>query len=145
MNDRFAERMTDPKVVHDVRTLADFIAIWCNDHHADRVRSISPTRAAELGAYDRRLPMLCAECAAHLAYGERRRAYCPKDPKPFCAHCDIHCYSPEEAEWQRQMMRYSGPRSMTRGHFIDGLKHMAQARRHRKQAARDVANERSDS
>ena len=43
------------------------------------------------------------------------------------------------------MMRYSGPRSMTRGHFIDGLKHMAEARKHRKLAARVAANERSDS
>ena len=77
--------------------------------------------------------MLCEECEAHLAYAEKRRAYCPQDPKPFCAYCETHCYKSDEREWQRQMMRYSGPRSWRKGHAVDGIRHMLDGRKFRKQ------------
>jgi hypothetical protein len=138
MSERFAEKMSDPKVRKDTKTLADFTEIWCEGHHADRERAPVASDAADLGVYGSKPPVLCAECAEHLRYGEKRRAYCPKDPKPFCAHCDTHCYKPEERDFQRTMMRFSGPRSMTRGHFIDGVKHMAEARRHRAKLRREA-------
>jgi hypothetical protein len=72
-----------------------------------------------------------------LAYGEQRRAYCPKDPKPFCAHCETHCYKTDEAQWQRQMMRYAGPKSWRKGHAMDGIKHVLQARKHRRLRAQE--------
>ena len=78
--------------------------------------------------------MLCEECEAHLAYAEKRRAYCPQDPKPFCANCETHCYKPDEREWQREMMRYSGPKSWRKGHAIDGIRHVLESRRFRKKA-----------
>ena len=132
MNERFLQRMKDPQVVHDTVVLADFISIWCDGHHRDRLRRLAATDGAELGIYGRKRPMLCEECEAHLAYAEQRRAFCPKDPKPFCAHCDTHCYRSAEREWQREMMRYSGPRSWRRGHVIDGIKHVLEARTYRK-------------
>lgn len=135
MDERFAGRMRDPKVAHDARVLADFVCIWCDGHHADRPRTAAETDATKLGTYGRKRHVMCAECAAHLAYAEKRRAYCPKDPKPFCAHCDTHCYVSAEREWQREMMRYSGPRSWSRGHAIDGIKHLLEARRHRGRAS----------
>jgi len=135
VNERFAARMSDAEVRKDTRTLADFIAIYCKANHSERPRFPATTQAATFGVYGRRVPVLCEECAAHLDYAEKRRAYCPKDPKPFCAHCDTHCYRPSEAEWQRQMMRYSGPRSMLRGHAIDGIRHALEARRYRKNEA----------
>ena len=128
----FATRMSDVRVRKDTKTLADFIGIYCRANHADRERTPAQTEAASLGVYGRKAPALCAECAAHLEYGEKRRAFCPKDPKPFCAHCDVHCYRTSEAEWQRQMMRYSGPRSMLHGHAIDGVKHALEACKYRK-------------
>jgi hypothetical protein len=134
-SERFAERMTDPNVVHDTRVEADFIHIWCDGHHRDRARRNAATDGTALGVYRKRY-VLCAECTAHLAYAEKRRAFCPKDPKPFCAHCDSQCYSPGEQEWQRTMMRHSGPRSVLRGHAIDGIKHALEARRYRTAAAR---------
>jgi predicted amidophosphoribosyltransferase len=124
--------MSDPQVVHDSVVLADFISIWCDGHHRDRSRRPAATDGAELGIYGRKRPTLCEECEAHLAYAEQRRAFCPKDPKPFCAHCDTHCYRSAEREWQREMMRYSGPRSWRRGHAIDGIKHVLEARTYRK-------------
>jgi hypothetical protein len=136
MNERFAMRMRDDDVAHDARVLADFISIWCDGHHRDRARETAPTDGALLGLYGRRTPVLCDECTGHLAYAEKRRAYCGQDPKPFCAHCETHCYRPAERDWQRSMMRYSGPRSWTRGHAIDGIRHVLEARRHRKDIER---------
>jgi hypothetical protein len=137
VSDRFEEKMRDRKVAKDTRTLADLIEIYCAGHHARDVREPASTDAAALGLYGRKPPRLCPDCEAHLAYGEKRRAYCPKNPKPFCANCDVHCYRSEEREWQRQMMRYSGPRSAFRGHAIDGIKHVVETRRHKRAAGRD--------
>ena len=132
MNERFAEKMQDKKVAHDVAVLGDFVQLWCDGHHRGRPRRLAETDAATLGVYGRKRPVLCEECEAHLAYGEQRRAHCPKDPKPFCAHCDTHCYRSEEREWQRVMMRYSGPRSWRKGRTIDGIRHVLEARKWRR-------------
>lgn len=132
--DRFRAAMLNPAVRADIRTLADLAVIYCRGHHRDCPRKPLSSDAALLNVYGRTGPLLCVECAEHQRYGERRRASCPKDPKPFCTTCDIHCYKPDEAEWQRQMMRYSGPRSVFRGHAIDGLRHLVQLRRARRDA-----------
>jgi hypothetical protein len=142
VNERFAERMKDSRVIHDSVVLADFIQIWCDGHHKDRPRRLAETDGATLGIYGRKRPTLCEECEAHLAYAEKRRAYCPHDPKLFCANCETHCYKSDERQWQREMMRYSGPRSWRKGHAIDGLKHVLESRKFRKQAeskAREAA------
>lgn len=136
MNDRFIERMKDEKVAHDMCVLGDFVQIWCDGHHGDRLRRTATTDAASLGVYGHKTPSLCQECESHLSYAEKRRAYCPKDPKPFCAHCDIHCYKADESEWQRQMMRYSGPKSWRKGHAVDGIKHMIEGMKWRKEMER---------
>lgn len=145
MNERFEHRMGDKQVRHDTKVLADFVAIWCDGHHAEAVRRPVETDAAALGVYGRKRPVLCSECEEHLAYGEKRRAYCPKDPKPFCAHCDTHCYRPEERQWQQQMMRYAGPRSWKSGHAIDGIRHLVEARRFKRQMAAKAARQHNDS
>ncbi|MCX8007606.1 MAG: nitrous oxide-stimulated promoter family protein [Coriobacteriia bacterium] len=142
VEERIERRLRDPKVARDVQTLADFTRIWCVGRHKGSERHPVSTTAARLGVYGRRIPSLCSECEAHLAYAEKRRACCPKDPKPFCARCDTHCYRPDEREWQRQMMRYSGPRSVLCGHAIDAIRHAAAARRHR--AARRAGRSREE-
>lgn len=134
MSEKFEQRMQDREVAKDTRTLADLVAIYCRGNHRESVRRPVGTRAARLGVYGRKTPVLCAECEAHLAYGEARRAFCPKDPKPFCANCDVHCYKSDEREWQRLMMRYSGRRSMLHGHAIDGVKHLVETKRHERAA-----------
>jgi hypothetical protein len=136
MSDRFTERLPDRDVAHDVRVVASFTSIWCDGHHRDRTRTSVTTDGAVLGVYGRRPPVLCAECAAHLDYAEKRRAFCPKDPKPFCAYCETHCYRSAEREWQQGMMRYAGPRSWMRGHIVDGLRHGLGALAHRRSMAR---------
>jgi len=149
VDERFAEKMADAQVRKDTRTLGDFVGIYCDGHHKDRERTAVASDAAELGVYGSKPPVLCAECADHLRYAEKRRAYCPKDPKPFCAHCDTHCYRSEERTWQQGMMHYAGPRSVWHGYAIEGMKHAAAARKYRREAeqraATAVQTEREDS
>lgn len=133
MNEKFAEKMGDAQVRKDTKTLADFVSIWCDARHSDLERRPIESDAATLGVYGRKPPVLCDECAEHLRYAEKRRAYCPKDPKPFCAHCDTHCYKADEREFNREMMRFAGPRSMFRGHAIDGIKHVIASRKYASQ------------
>lgn len=144
MNDAFVARMREPQVISDAITLGDFIQIWCDAHHSGSERRPVRTDGAQLGTYGRKRPVLCEECEAHLAYAEKRRAFCPHDPKPFCAYCETHCYKSDEREWQREMMRYVGPKSWRKGHAIDGIKHLLDGRKHRKLAeakARAAASE----
>ena len=139
VNQKFVERMKDSEVVSDTATLGDFVAIWCDGHHRDRTRRSVQTEASQLGVYGRKLPVLCEECEAHLAYAEKRRAYCPHDPKPVCAYCETHCYKSDERAWQREMMRYSGPKSWRKGHAIAGIKHVLDGRKYKKLAAEKAA------
>lgn len=141
MTGRFSERMRDKKVRNDTRIVAGLAAIYCAGNHRDRQRTPITSDASRLGVYGRRVPRLCEECAEHIRYAEKRRAYCPRNPKPFCAHCDIHCYKPDESEWQRQMMRYAGPRSIWHGYAIPGVKHALEARKWKREMARRAGHE----
>lgn len=145
MNDTFVARMREPKVISDTTTLADFVRIWCDGHHGVSDRRAVETDGAQLGIYGSRRPILCAECEAHLAYAEKRRAFCPHDPKPFCAYCETHCYKSDERAWQREMMRYSGPRSWRKGYAIDGLRHLFEGRKYKKLAEAKARAAASDS
>jgi len=131
--------MSDEKVRSDTRIVAGLGAIYCAGNHRDRRRSPLVSDGAALGVYGRRVPRLCDECAEHIRYAEKRRAYCSRDPKPFCAHCDTQCYRADELAWQRQMMRYAGPRSMWHGYAIPGIKHALEARKWRKTMAAKAA------
>jgi hypothetical protein len=131
VDERFAEMMRDPAVVKDTRLLGDFAVIYCKGMHADATRSVLDSDAVALGVYAPRPPIVCATCAGLLRYAERRRALCPKDPKPFCSSCDTHCYRADMRESMRDMMRYAGPRSMLHGHAVDGLRHFIEGRRHK--------------
>ena len=136
MSDRFSERMQDREVRSDTRVVAGLAGIYCAGNHKDRARLPLESDATRLGVYGRRIPRLCHECAEHIRYAEKRRAYCPRDPKPFCAHCDTQCYKPSESDWQRQMMRYAGPRSMWHGYAIPGIRHALEARKWKREMAR---------
>lgn len=136
MSDRFAERMRDPKVIKDTRLLGDFTTIYCKGVHAAASRAPLASDGVVLGVYGAKPPVVCAHCAGLLSYAEKRRAFCPKDPKPFCSHCDTHCYKPDMREYMREVMRYAGPRSMLNGHAIDGIKHLIESRRHTKEMRR---------
>lgn len=133
MTDRVRERLADERVAHDTRLLGDFARIYCEGKHADREKRPLESAGADLGVYGKPV-VVCDECAELLAYAEKRRALCPQDkpgaPKPFCSHCETHCYKPEMRELMRDVMRYAGPRSMLHGHAVDGVRHMIEGRKH---------------
>jgi hypothetical protein len=148
VNETFVRRMADPAVRKDTRLLGDFSVIYCRGRHPAAERRPLISDGAGLGVYGRRPPAVCGECAELLVYAEKRRALCPRDPKPFCSYCDTHCYSAGMRERMREVMRYAGPRSMLHGHAIDGVRHLFAGRRARKEAearARAATREESPS
>jgi hypothetical protein len=132
--------MRDEQVVKDTRLLGDFSAIYCRGNHEGALRAPLESDGVALGVYGRRAPAVCEECAELLRYAERRRAFCPKDPKPFCSYCDTHCYSADRREFMREIMRYSGPRSVVRGHAIDSVRHLMEGRRAKREASVRVSD-----
>lgn len=131
---RYLREVERPEVRTDIRTLAFFVRIHCDGNHRTLPRRPHSSHAVDAGVYaDEGLrgvqahgvPTLCQDCSDHLAYGEARRVFCPLDPKPFCAECQIHCFIAEERAWNKQMMRYSGPRSLVHGYARDGARHFA--------------------
>lgn len=134
MSERLREKLRDAEVAHDVRVSGDFVRVFCDAHHVECDRAPLASTGVEEGVY-RRIPTLCADCADLQAYAEKRRAYCPYDPKPYCSECATHCYQAEPRAYMRDVMRYAGPRSLLHGHPIEGVKHALAMRRHRAKLA----------
>jgi Nitrous oxide-stimulated promoter len=139
MSEKPVEKMREAAVVHDTRLLGDFAVIYCKGNHAGAAKAPLASEGVSLGVYGTEPPIVCERCADLLAYAEKRRAYCPKDPKPFCSHCDTHCYTSEQAEYMREVMRYAGPRSLLHGHAIDGIRHVIDGRKAKKAAVARAA------
>ena len=100
------------RLAREEKTIAAMTALYCGDHHADRASSAGG---------------LCPDCAELLAYARLRLEKCRYGAdKPTCANCTTHCYKPAMRERVREVMRYSGPRMLTRhpllavAHLVDG-------------------------
>ena len=67
----------------------------------------------------------CARNAPSLTNTRRcARAECRKmHVKTSCDACENHCYKPEMRERIRQVMRYSGPRMITK-HPVAAIRHL---------------------
>jgi hypothetical protein len=58
---------------------------------------------------------ICEECRQLEAYAHQRLEACQFMPeKPVCAKCPVHCYKPYFRQQVREVMRYAGPRMLTR-------------------------------
>lgn len=141
MTDRFSEKVQDRVVVKDTRLLGDFCQIYCDELHEGSEQRPLSSEGVALGVYGRKIPVVCDECAELLCYAERRRAFCPKEPKPFCSYCDTHCYRADMREYMRDVMRYVGPRSWRHGHALDGIKHVIDGKRFKREMERRKAHE----
>ena len=127
---RILSRIAEKEIARDIVTLAGMTEIYCADHHAAADRTPYESEATAVGMYpQRKIPRLCSECAAHLRYGEVRRALCRREPRPACKTCKSHCYTPTESAWQRRAMAYAGPRAMFRGHAIEAIRHLIHTRK----------------
>ena len=127
---RILNRIVEKEIARDIVTLAGMTEIYCADHHAAADRTPYESEATAVGMYPQhKIPRLCPECAAHLRYGEIRRALCRREPRPACKTCKSHCYTPTESAWQRRAMAYAGPRAMFRGHAIEAIRHLIHTRK----------------
>lgn len=127
---RILNRIAEKEIARDIVTLAGMTEIYCADHHAAADRTPYESEATAVGMYPQhKIPRLCPECAAHLRYGEIRRALCRREPRPACKTCKSHCYTPIESAWQRRAMAYAGPRAMFRGHAIEAIRHLVHTRK----------------
>ncbi len=109
---RRAARLATPRLTRELATIAAMLRIWCRDHH---------------GAVARDAQQLCEPCAELLDYARQRLAGCPFGPeKPTCTKCPIHCYGKRQRAEVKEVMRYAGPRMLTRhpwlaiAHILDG-------------------------
>ena len=66
---------------------------------------------------------LCRECTSLLYYAKLRLDKCPfGGKKPTCAKCTIHCYNPSIRPKITAVMKYGGPRMISK-HPIIALHH----------------------
>lgn len=94
----------------DLRVLALFTRVYCEDHHSERHREEVALDLPRTRGY-----RYCVRCRDFLRYAIERRRCCPLDPKPTCKHCHIHCYRTGHREQVREIMRYSGKTLLKRG------------------------------
>jgi hypothetical protein len=109
----------------EVKTVTAMIRIYCNAHHA--------------GANAK----LCFDCIELLHYAHQRLEKCPFKPnKGPCSKCTTHCYKPAYRTRMIEVMRYSGPRMLTR-HPILAIDHLLSSRKEQpnRQAVKDIQNE----
>lgn len=98
------------RIAREKRTVEAMISLYCKEQH-------KPSNE------------LCPQCRDLLDYAWRRVDRCPfADKKPTCAKCTVHCYNPMMRQVVAQVMRYSGPRMLSKhpllavAHLIDGFK-----------------------
>lgn len=106
---------TDPRIARDLRTLAQFINIYCRHKHESAPREPVALRGFDYDELKISPPMLCTACGKLLAHAFVKRAHCPINPKPACKHCQSHCYQPQYREQIREVMRFSGRKLVLSG------------------------------
>jgi len=88
---------------HELETVERMIEIYCRGKHAGT-------------------DGLCVDCKTLLDYAVQKIGKCPQNPKPKCRDCKIHCFSIENRNRIKDVMRYSGPRMLLRYPLLT-LKH----------------------
>ncbi len=70
----------------------------------------------------------CVECQDLIRYADTRLERCKfGDEKPVCKDCVVHCYSKEQREKMKTVMKWSGPR-MIYLHPLFALVHLFDSR-----------------
>ena len=77
-------------------TISFMVGLYCRDKHGQKQG-------------------LCLDCGQLEVYAHQQLERCQFLPgKPVCAKCPVHCYKPHYRQQVREVMRYAGPRMLTR-------------------------------
>jgi hypothetical protein len=88
------------------KTIAIMIRIFCKAHHKTDGK------------------LLCSDCTELLDYAKERLDKCPYGQnKGACSKCKIHCYKSDMRKQITQVMRYSGPKMVTK-HPLLAINHL---------------------
>ncbi|MHC4324683.1 MAG: nitrous oxide-stimulated promoter family protein [Planctomycetota bacterium] len=88
------------------KTIAIMIRIFCGTNHGTDSR------------------LLCPACNELLDYAEERLSKCPYgENKGACSKCKIHCYKPDMRKHITDVMRFSGPKMVTK-HPLLAIDHL---------------------
>ena len=102
------ERLDDRKD-KDIRVLADFISVFCQENHQAEARDTFPIEDARLRhTLGNKELVLCQDCSKLLSHGIAKLLLCPYNPKPMCKKCATHCYAPGYRKRIREVMKFSG-------------------------------------
>jgi len=95
----------------EIKTITVMVGMYCRGHHGSRGEN------------------LCDECNSLLEYAKVRIEKCPfgADKGP-CSKCDVHCYKPQMRKRVVEVMRYAGPRMVTK-HPILAVDHLLKGKR----------------
>lgn len=94
------------RLEREQKTIALMIRLFCNAHHGTEKKP------------------LCSLCMDLLEYAKKRLEKCPfGQTKGACSQCRIHCYQPDMRERITRVMRYSGPRMVTK-HPLLAIDHL---------------------
>lgn len=133
--ERVEKRRDNEKIV-----LLAMAALHCQGFdHEGRIRlydksMLSPFLQEALEKNAKRFPVwrnmeLCPVCLAMVLRSEKKTQYCVHMPyKTLCHLCPRPCYTEKQMEEIRPMMRYSGPRLITK-HPILTYRHMREIHR----------------
>ena len=116
--------MTMKRLEKEKKTIAIMIRIFCGAHH---------------GAGRK---FLCPECTELLDYAKERLNKCPYgENKCACSKCKIHCYKPDMRKHITEVMRFSGPKMVTK-HPLLAIDHLLGVKdlRQRKNKSEQIDN-----
>lgn len=115
------DRKTAKRRAREMTTVSQMVALYCEGNHDAGLR----TATAYCGE------AVCAECKALDEYAQVRTQRCRNmATKTSCDQCENHCYSPEMRERVRAVMRYSGPRMISK-HPVAAIRHLVDTKRGR--------------
>ncbi|MHC4106018.1 MAG: nitrous oxide-stimulated promoter family protein [Planctomycetota bacterium] len=101
------------RLEREKKTLSAMLSIYCRNNHGCSGKH------------------LCPDCQQLHEYADQRLQKCSFGvTKGPCSQCEIHCYKPEMRERIREVMRYSGPRMLSK-HPVLALSHLLKEMKHK--------------
>ena len=106
MNEKDHSTTKNEKIRKGKKTIAIMIQIFCGAHNGSGNK------------------LLCPACTELLDYAKVRLDKCPYgENKGACSKCKIHCYKTDMRKYITEVMRFSGPKMVTK-HPLLAIDHL---------------------